>query len=269
MKEGRTLGFIWSLSTFLIMASCLTSCRNFYNMDQAVEPTEAEIQSTSIGLETPSKDNIETGEIITQGCMFQKNKALIPEHCDPESQRCEPVVQENELWVLECTEKNIQGFDLSHKFLKYSLLTKSDLSEVNLTDSDLLGSHGDWAKFEGIKGERVNFSHGMLTGAFFKSALLIRARFVKAHLLQANFHHAQLTEANFHSANLRKVNFRLALLKDASFVKADLSQANLQAANLWGADFTGANVQGADFTKARHLKKTKGLSKEIIDRFDK
>ena len=204
------------------------------------------------------------GDRLAPNCRYTANRAAIPRFCNPLTRTCETEVAEGSIVRLLCYDSSLISRDLSEKPLKYALLSRTDLTQANLTKADIRAGQGDYAKFHEVQGKLANFSFSIMIGVEFINANLHHAKFISSQLLRANFNGAHLTGAVFHSAELRQSSFKNALLKGTSFVLADLQGANFEGADLRGADFTHANTTETNFSHTKNLQYTIGLPDEII-----
>lgn len=161
----------------------------------------------------------------------------------------------------QCTQCNLQGFDITKAYETYKSSQKESGQEIqpinvsgsNLSDSDLENGDFECGKFNGAIldsacCESANFKHAGLVGASFKDTQCQKAQFKEAYICKAKFINADCSHANFEYAHL----------EDVSFTNANLTATNLKYAYLYvllnlgnkidKTVFTGAKIQNAQFT---------------------
>lgn len=128
--------------------------------------------------------------------------------------------------------------------------TKADLFRINLTN----------ANFEGFDFTNAGLWEANLTNAELYQANMLNAQITSANLTNANLGQANLTKANLErsnltatnlwQANMTKANLKQALLKTTILRYANLKYANFEEADLTNADLSGANLLEADLLGA-------------------
>jgi len=130
-----------------------------------------------------------------------------------------------------------------------------DLSELDLSNLDLVGEGGGACLFRRVDFSRSNLGHTQLG-----SAALNRAQFRQAHLAGVGLRGADLREVEMSLSMLRDADLQACRLSNAALDRsllagADLRHCDLHRASLRNADLTGAmleeaNIRGADLTGA-------------------
>jgi uncharacterized protein YjbI with pentapeptide repeats len=171
------------------------------------------------------------------------------------------------------SKANLSGADLSEAYLIKAKLDKANLKKANLdkaklSDANLSGANLSDALLSGAKLDkaylekaslwRANLSDAKLRGALLSGALLSQANLEKADLSGANLSDALLSWANFSDAKLSGAN-----LSGTNLWAADLPGAKLRVADLSGADLSSADLSGADLTDVKNLASVKNIEKAI------
>ena len=167
------------------------------------------------------------------------------------------------------------SFSLRGRDLRYARLDRSDLHQVDLTNSNLdhasfLGAdlrdawlncadqnavlvEGDRLKAQCSTARNSDFSRAKLNGANLFGIDLSQATLHGAHLQGADLSKSILTGADFFTAHLEKANITGEVrARGASFLLAHLEGADLSWAQLQYADLSNAQLQGA-FLKHANL----------------
>ena len=149
----------------------------------------------------------------------------------------------------DLSSANLTETDLSLTDLRDSSLTGANLEKAGLSRSSLAGSNAEKANFSRVEGYRADFASVLATGA----------SFVSAELQRANFSNAKLDGADFQKAELGRANFGNAAISNANFSMANLSRVNLNQAKFDSPiDLTGtflflARLEGLDLSQAKGL----------------
>lgn len=146
------------------------------------------------------------------------------------------------------------SFSLRGRDLRYARLDRSDLHQVDLTNSNL-----DHASFLGtdLRDAWLNCAdlNAVLVEADRRKAKCSTAReadFSRAKLQGANLLGIDLSQAKLHDALLQGVDLSRAILIGTDFFSAHLEKANISGeVNAQGASFLLAHLEGADLSWAQ------------------
>lgn len=167
--------------------------------------------------------------------------------------------------VLDFTDADLSGMDLSRKDLSWAILAGTDLSgaylrETNLHEADLSGADLSGANLARADLSGADLSLAVLFEAYAVGADLSEATLDWADLSEANLARADLSGAELFGADLTETYLRGADLSGASLwdsyvsgamlVGADLSDVNLSYADMSGAYMYGTDLYGADLSYA-------------------
>ena len=136
-----------------------------------------------------------------------------------------------------------QGVEVWNQWRKNNGEILADLSEADLSRTNLTGADLREANLRGVDLRMANLTEANLTGANFRMANLMGANFRMANLSRANLSEVNLTGAYLSLATLNEANLSGANLSEANLRIATLSNADLNRANLAGANLTGANLE--------------------------
>lgn len=120
--------------------------------------------------------------------------------------------------LLDLTDADLKGADLSGMNLRRALLIGAKLARADLTGA--------------------NLSEADLTRANLKIAIARKTDFHRAELFKAMLTQVDATEANFGRANLTGGDLNQAKLTRASFLEADLNKVEMSDATVLGTDFS-------------------------------
>ena len=96
----------------------------------------------------------------------------------------------------------LQGYALGRRNFRYSNLSHADLSQINLTNANLIEANLSHANLE-----RANLTNAKLIAANLRHANLSNANLTNAKLIGADLTHANLTDTNLARANLTNTLF--------------------------------------------------------------
>jgi Pentapeptide repeats (8 copies) len=136
-----------------------------------------------------------------------------------------------------------------------------DLSEANLSGANLSGAFLFEADLSG-----ANLSGACLFEADLSESDLSKANLMNANLRYANLRYADLSGATLMDANLSDANLSHADLSGATLMNADLSHADLSHADLSNSmlDGTFTDADNWDKTEVRQLEKAQSLKGAIM-----
>ena len=140
----------------------------------------------------------------------------------------------------------------------------SDLHEVNLRNTSLLGLNLADAHFFGANLSKANLAQVNLERADLRKANLGGANLCGANLRRADLRCAHLWGANLFKVDLSGTNLCGARLSGANLWKANLWQAELNQAYLWGLDLRDANLSEAKNVTEQQLSLAKSLKGAIL-----
>jgi uncharacterized protein YjbI with pentapeptide repeats len=129
--------------------------------------------------------------------------------------------------------------------LKGADLTNTDLSNINLSWSDLRGIN-----FLGCNLTNVDLSHCDLTKVDFTGVILNKSRFDRARLVHTNFTKSFLEETSFFLIDIRYCNFKNCTANDARFHGDDTRRVRGHDAvqgRITYSNFSNATMKNAQF----------------------
>jgi hypothetical protein len=145
---------------------------------------------------------------------------------------------------LACTYNALTNLNLTHGDYKKINLLYADLSESDLSDSQM-----QYSTLVGTK-----FYRGSLARTDLKGAWIYEADFGECNLEGANLSNSvgasgMIDAEEWYLPGYRSVNFQRANLENANFKEARLRGAIFSGANLKNVNFEGANLEDAVFTR--------------------
>jgi uncharacterized protein YjbI with pentapeptide repeats len=149
-----------------------------------------------------------------------------------------------------------QGVEAWNKLRDQAKDLRWDLSDTNLSDTNLHGINFFTTNLAGADLTRATLEGAMLVGADLTRATLEGSILAGADLMMAHLSEANLSGVNFNKAYLGATtlcgaNLAGAWLPDANLANADLSDANLTGADLGRANLTGANLTNTNLSEAK------------------
>ena len=132
----------------------------------------------------------------------------------------------------------------------HAILTNHNLNQADLSEADLSGADLIGAFLNQANLRRANLRESNLIMGHFHGANLREADLSSANLRRAYLGEADLSNANLSGANLSGANLSKAILENAALAGANLSEANLRGANFSGADASRAEFNKADLGEA-------------------
>lgn len=194
----------------------------------------------------------DTGELeVRKTILLALHNRSAEETSDPKSWKgFDCTISRADLSNLNLTSSDIPGAFLRSVNLSGAILTGANLTSANLGGADLVSADLTWVNLSGAKLFHADLTGAILVDADLSSANLTRADFSGAHLSGANLTSANLTSANLLDAVMLTVNLSGANLSSGKLSGADLSDANLSGANLTGAKLSGADLGSVNLTAA-------------------
>ena len=149
------------------------------------------------------------------------------------------------------SEAQILDADLSRAMFHNSNLSNVNLANTELTDAFFSYADLSKARFYDVNFTRTRLESANLTGAMLQDAEMVRLSLHNVSLSGANLGRANLSQSILQDAKVDSAWLDGATLTNATFLRADLSQARLVRADLSGAEFLDANLTGATFSDAK------------------
>lgn len=138
------------------------------------------------------------------------------------------------------------SMELKSKVLIYLILSKVDLSGINIIDCDFEGCIFNETNFASSNFAHVNFRKCEFRDAYFENAILEDVDLTEADLTGAYLNGLNLSNTNFQSAKLVFTDLSKSILVNSNLMKADLRGANLMETDLRGANLLEADLKVAD-----------------------
>ena len=153
----------------------------------------------------------------------------------------------------DLSEADLTETDLRGVNFKKAFLMRANLSEANLIDAFLMRANLSEANLSGAVLNSANLIETDLSRADLSGTILGRAFLFRANLSGANLSGANLSQAFLNGANLSEAYFIDADLSRTNLIQADLRGANLNGAFLVQADLRGADLSEADLIRIQAL----------------
>lgn len=161
------------------------------------------------------------------------------------------------------------------KELSGIVLTRADVSKVNLEDASLEGADLSGAKLNNALLNRIIFTKDTVTTKQ-EIVLSVETQFTKINGAELNniqmcdaecacmdFTGIQMMYAKLNRTNLRSAVFHKAILRFAEMKEAFLEDADFSEADLYRASFKGADLQGSLFSRNKDKKWENGFCAQL------
>jgi len=146
--------------------------------------------------------------------------------------------------------KDLEGIDLSNRFLSYSSFENTNLGGAILDGAYFNGSNFAGVNLKGARMKETRFSNAQIEGSNLEGADLNHITLYKANLEGVNFQGAILDGAYMDEANLTGANLNRVLGAELVMRKANLEHTSLLRICLLGADLRFSNLSFANCQEA-------------------